>query len=93
MRLASKHHSTVELIDRMEMHGLVHRSRSEIDRREVRVSLSTRGAKLLKQVARQRLGELREGGVALADAINTLAVRTRNKRVLGRRKKSARVFI
>jgi DNA-binding MarR family transcriptional regulator len=70
-----KHHSTVELIDRLEMQGLVHRSRSQIDRREVRVSLSTRGATLLGQIARQRLGELRSSGAVLADAINSLVHR------------------
>ena len=37
-RMALKHHSTVELIDRMETHGLVRRSRSGADRREVFVS-------------------------------------------------------
>ena len=85
-RLALKHHSKVELIDRLEMHGLVHRSRSEIDRREVRVSLSTRGATLLGQVASQRLGELRSSGAALADAINGLVHRTGNRRAPGGRK-------
>jgi DNA-binding MarR family transcriptional regulator len=86
-RLALKHHSTVELIDRLELQGLVHRSRSVIDRREVRVSLSTGGARLLEQVATQRLGELRSSGAALADAINSLV--HRSKRALGGRKQSA----
>jgi DNA-binding MarR family transcriptional regulator len=74
-RLALKHHSAVELIDRLESHRLVHRNRSEDDRREVLVSLLPRGAKLLEQVARRRLGELRASGAALADAINTLVER------------------
>jgi DNA-binding MarR family transcriptional regulator len=86
-RLALKHHSTVELIDRLEMQGLVHRSRSDIDRREVHVSLSRHGATLLGQVARQRLGELRSSGALLADAINTLV--HRSKRAPGGRKQSA----
>jgi DNA-binding MarR family transcriptional regulator len=88
-RLALKHHSTVGLIDRLEMQGLVHRSRSKIDRREVRVSLSTRGATLLRQVARQRLGELRSSGAALAGAINSLVQRTGNRRAQRGRKQSA----
>jgi DNA-binding MarR family transcriptional regulator len=74
-RLALKHHSTVELVDRLESRGLVHRNRSEDDRREVRVSLLPRGSKVLEQVARQRLGELRASGVALADTINMLVER------------------
>jgi DNA-binding MarR family transcriptional regulator len=74
-RMALKHHSTVELIDRMETHGLVRRSRSGADRREVFVSLRPKGAKLLERVARQRIGELRATGAALADAISALVDR------------------
>jgi DNA-binding MarR family transcriptional regulator len=74
-RMALKHHSAVGVIDRLESRGFVHRSRSESDRRQVRVSLLPRGAKLLERVARQRIGELRVSGVALADAISTLVKR------------------
>jgi DNA-binding MarR family transcriptional regulator len=88
-RLALKHHSTVELIDRLEMQGLVHRRRSEIDRREVRVSLSTRGATLMRQVASQRLEELCSSGATLADAINGLVQRTGNSRAPGGTKQRA----
>lgn len=89
VRLALKHHSTVELIDRLEMHGMVRRSRCETDRREVRISLSTRGAKVLEQVARQRLGELRASGAALADAITRLVHRAGNRRAPRGRKRRA----
>ena len=71
-RMALKHHSAVELIDRLESHGLVHRSRSEGDKREVRVSLLQQGSKLLDRVARQRLSELKASGAALANAITAL---------------------
>ena len=74
-RMALKHHSAVELIDRLEAHGFVHRSRSQRDRRQVKVSLLPRGAKLLEEVARQRISELRSSGAALADAISTLVKR------------------
>lgn len=57
-RLALKHHSAVELIDRLESHGYVRRSRSRDDRRRVLVALLPRGEKLLEQVARHRIGEL-----------------------------------
>ena len=36
-RLALKHHSAVELIDRLEVHGYVRRNRSRDDRRRVLV--------------------------------------------------------
>ena len=71
-RLVLKHHSVVELIDRMEAHGYVRRSRSREDRRSVLVSLLPRGEKLLEQVAQHRVGELRASGAALANAIAAL---------------------
>jgi DNA-binding MarR family transcriptional regulator len=71
-RLALKHHSTVELIDRLEMHGYVRRSRSRDDRRRVLVTLLPRGEKLLEQVARDRISELRASGAALVKAIGAL---------------------
>jgi DNA-binding MarR family transcriptional regulator len=74
-RLALKHHSAVELIDRLESHQLVRRSRSEGDKREVRVSLLPQGSKLLERVARERLSELEASGAALADAITALVER------------------
>src|SRR3984893_6956294 len=43
-RMALKHHSAVELIDRLESHRLVRRSRSQGDKREVRVSLLPQGS-------------------------------------------------
>jgi DNA-binding MarR family transcriptional regulator len=71
-RLALKHHSAVELIDRLEAHGYVRRSRSRDDRRSVFGALLPRGEKLLEQVARDRIGELRASGAALVNAISAL---------------------
>ena len=75
-RLALKHNSTVELINRLETRGYVRRSQSREDRRCVLVSLRPRGEKLLEQVARQRITELRAAGAALVSAIDTLLGRT-----------------
>src|SRR2546425_13075012 len=71
-RLALKHHSAVELVDRLEAHAYVRRSRSRDDRRRVLVTLLPRGEKLLEQVARNRIGELRASGAALVNAIGAL---------------------
>jgi DNA-binding MarR family transcriptional regulator len=71
-RLVLKHHSVVELIDRMEKRGYVRRVRSLDDRRCVLVSLLPSGKKLLERAARQRIAELRAGGTALVSAINAL---------------------
>ena len=71
-RLALKHHSAVELIDRLETHGYVRRTRSRDDRRRVFVSLLPRGDRLLRQVAQNRISELRTSGEALVGAIEAL---------------------
>jgi DNA-binding MarR family transcriptional regulator len=71
-RLALRHHSTVELIDRLEAHGLVKRTRGREDRRQVLVSLQPRGEKLLGKVVNKRIVELRSHGHALVAAISKL---------------------
>ena len=71
-RLSLRHHSTVELVDRMEAHGYVKRTRGREDRRQVLVSLHPRGERLLEQVVQQRIIELRANGRALVQAISGL---------------------
>jgi DNA-binding MarR family transcriptional regulator len=71
-RLALKHHSAVELVDRLEQRGLVRRTRSKEDRRQVLVSLLPRGEKLLERVVQQRIDELRASGRELVKAIDAL---------------------
>ncbi|HXA82844.1 MAG TPA: MarR family transcriptional regulator [Methylomirabilota bacterium] len=71
-RLALRHHSTVELVDRMEAHGFVKRTRGREDRRQVLVSLQPRGEKLLEKVVAQRIVELRSHGYSLVESIGKL---------------------
>ena len=74
-RVALKHHSVVELIDRLELHGLARRTRSRDDRRRVLITLLPRGEKLLAEVAAQRISELRATGAALVKALSALLER------------------
>jgi DNA-binding MarR family transcriptional regulator len=71
-RMALKHHSAVELVDRLEAHGYVHRSRGRDDRRQVHVKLLPRGERVLEAVARKRIDELHSHGRELARAIEQL---------------------
>jgi DNA-binding MarR family transcriptional regulator len=71
-RLALKHHSAVELVDRLEQHGYVRRTRSREDRRQVLVSLLPKGQKVLERVVQQRISELRASGRELVRAIDPL---------------------
>ena len=78
-RLAIKHHSAVELIDRLEKHGFVKRLRDKADRRQVHVVLLPRGEKALATVVKGRIQELRTSGQALAAAIQALLKRRNGK--------------
>ena len=71
-RLALKHHSAVELVDRLERRGYVRRSRGKEDRRQVLVSLLPKGQKVLDRVVQQRISELRASGRELVRAIEAL---------------------
>jgi DNA-binding MarR family transcriptional regulator len=88
-RLALKHHSVVELIDRLETHGYVRRTRGREDRRRVLVTLLPRGERMLEQVAQHRIGELRSTGHKLVRAIDQLLESARPSR---RRKQAGNPF-
>jgi DNA-binding MarR family transcriptional regulator len=78
-KLAIKHHSAVELIDRLEKHGFVRRFRDKEDRRQVHVLLLPRGEKALAAVVKERISELRASGDALVRAIEKLLENKRKK--------------
>lgn len=64
-RLQVRHHSAVELIDRLAARGLVRRRRHAPDRRQVVVRLSARGEAVLRELSLVHLAELRELSKAL----------------------------
>ena len=68
-RLQIRHHSAVELVDRMEERGMVRRRTGEKDRRRVLVALTTAGEDLLKDLAVQHIAELRQMGPGLVIAL------------------------
>jgi DNA-binding MarR family transcriptional regulator len=68
-RLQIKHHSTVELIDRLVAGGYVRRHRGGADRREVLLTLAPKGEDVLRKLLLQHLAELRVQGSALVIAL------------------------
>jgi DNA-binding MarR family transcriptional regulator len=88
-RLQIRHHSAVELVDRMEKRGLCRRERSKTDRRLVLLHVTPRGEKLLSRLVRHRIAELQVTGPSLARALSALlAPTTRNGRAKGRSRAS-----
>jgi DNA-binding MarR family transcriptional regulator len=69
-RMQLAHHSTVELIDRLEEKGLVTRLRDESDRRQVIVNLTAAGEKILAELSLNHLKEIGSVGPMLVDVLN-----------------------
>jgi len=68
-RLQTQHHSTVELVNRLAAGSLVRRHRAENDRREVLLSLTPKGEKVLRELSLHHRAELRMQGPALIAAL------------------------
>lgn len=67
--LMLRHHSTVELVDRAQAAGLVNRRQDATDRRVIRVRLTRRGERLLRELSDSHLREIRR----LAPIVESLA--------------------
>ena len=64
-RLHLKHHTAVELVDRLVQRQLVRRTPSAADRRRVEVSLTAKGEAIIRKLSAAHLAELREHGPEL----------------------------
>jgi DNA-binding MarR family transcriptional regulator len=65
-RLQIRHHSCVELVDRLAATGHVVRERNEADRREVLVRLTPEGEEKLRELTLHHQAEIKTAGPALA---------------------------
>jgi DNA-binding MarR family transcriptional regulator len=64
-----RHHSAVELINRLEDRGMVRRARAQNDRREVLLALTAKGEKVLSELALHHRKELQSAGPELVAAL------------------------
>jgi DNA-binding MarR family transcriptional regulator len=79
-RLHIRHHSAVELVDRLVERGMVSRRRDEGDRRQVVVTLRPSGEAVLRRLALYSLAELRTEGPALVVTLRRLLRATDGRR-------------
>lgn len=70
--LMSRHHSTVELADRLSELGLVRRRVDAADRRRVTLVLTPKAARILDRLSATHLEELRRVGDALQGMLKML---------------------
>ena len=75
-RLCLRHHSTVELIDRLVKRGAAMRRQSEVDRREVLIQLTPSGNELLQQLAALHWQELQKLGPELSETLQKIVQHT-----------------
>ncbi len=89
-RLQIQHHSAVELVDRLHKKGLIRRTRSSLDRREVHVRLTPRGERLLQKLTLHTRAELRSAASALVVALRSVMARKSAPRTARERKRRVR---
>lgn len=87
-RLQIEHHSTVELVDRLEQSGYVQRVRGEEDRREVLVHLTPKAESVLQGLSLHHHQALQSYGPLLVDALKKLIVSRRPGPRAGKSKKT-----
>jgi DNA-binding MarR family transcriptional regulator len=68
-RMQLNHNSMVELVDRCEEQNLLRRNRSNDDRRQVALSITSEGEALLRKLGVAARQELQDSGPALVDAV------------------------
>lgn len=86
-RLQLRHHSTVELVDRLMEKGMVARRRDPRDRRGVVVAIRPAGERVLRRLALQSVAELRHEGPGLLAVLRRLIGSTRITREARRRRR------
>jgi DNA-binding MarR family transcriptional regulator len=79
-RLQIRHHSVVELVDRLARRGMVARRRDTRDRRGVVVELRAKGQAVLRRLALQSLADLETQGPALVSVLRRLIPRSTPRR-------------
>jgi DNA-binding MarR family transcriptional regulator len=61
-RMLIRHHSAVELVNRLETHRLIRRWHNPSDHREVFLLLSARGERMVQKIASEHWAELQTAG-------------------------------
>ncbi len=72
-RLQTAHHSTVGLVDRLVLEKLVRRTASKEDRRQVFITLTARGERVLETLSSAHHEELRRAGPQIRALLESLS--------------------
>jgi DNA-binding MarR family transcriptional regulator len=75
-RLCLRHHSTVELANRLVAHGAITRRHSDEDAREVLLELTPHGEQILRELHLLHWRELQSAGPSLTDSLKAIVEHT-----------------
>jgi DNA-binding MarR family transcriptional regulator len=101
-RMQVRHHSAVELVNRLSIGGYVRRHHGSNDGREVLLSLTPKGERVLKKLSLQHRAELRMCGPVLLAALRRVLRTTKSgkavpsravSRAVGFSEKQAKTFL
>jgi len=84
-RLQIQHHSTVELVDRLEENGYINRKRSDRDKREVLIVLTPKSERILRDLSMHHQELLMEHGTSLVASLK----KSMNTKDRGKKEKAA----
>ena len=73
-KMLIRHHSAVELINRLEAHRLIRRSHNPSVRREVLLQLTARGERMVQKIASDHWAELQTAGRELIVTLENILV-------------------
>jgi DNA-binding MarR family transcriptional regulator len=89
-RMQLRHHTVVELVNRMEKGGLFRRETPQRDRRYVLLRVTPRGKRLLDRLVHHRVAELLVTGPDLVRSLTAVIESASSKRRLHKRQPRAR---
>lgn len=79
-QLEAQHHSTVELVNRLEQMGLVRREPGTLDKRERLIRLTVTGEHVIEELVKLHLAEMDARGPNLLSALQTVLCRNGARR-------------
>jgi len=89
-RMQLRHHSTVELVNRLAARGFIERTAGEIDRREVLIKLTNSGEAILHELTIVHREELEVSGAELLRALRAVLKRSYPPAAKSRTRRSGR---
>jgi DNA-binding MarR family transcriptional regulator len=87
-RMLIRHHSAVELINRLETHRLIRRLHNPSDHREVFLILTARGERMVQKIASEHWAELQTAGRELIVTLENVLAPSPQPRALHRKSRT-----